>query len=81
MLIDLRKAIGREIDVLDRIGLVPGVIRSSNPFRDQLLVHLPHDQLPVAEQRCAISGRIEFRFDADTRPPQHDRRVFEAPVN
>ena len=81
MLIDLREAIRREVDVLDRIELVAGVIRRGNLFRDQLLVHLPHDELPVAEQRCAIGGRIEFCSDADTRPPQHHRCMLEAPVN
>ena len=57
--------------MLDRIGLVTGVIRRSNPFRDQLLVHLPHDELPVAEQHGALGSLIKIRFDADTRPPQH----------
>ena len=37
VLIDLREPIRREVDVLDRIGLVTGVIRRGNPFRDQLL--------------------------------------------
>ena len=32
MLIDLREAIRRKVDVLDRIELVSGVVRSSNPF-------------------------------------------------
>ena len=64
VLIDLREPIRREVDVLDRIGLVSGVIRRSNPFRDQLLVHLPHDELPVAEQHGALGFLIKIRFDS-----------------
>ena len=58
MLIDLREAIRREVDVLDGIGLVSGVIRRSNPFCGQLLVHLPHDQLPVTEQHSVLGFLI-----------------------
>jgi hypothetical protein len=58
MLVDLREAIRRKVDVLDPIELVSGVIRRSNPFRDQLLIHLPYDQLSVTEQHSVLGFLI-----------------------
>src|SRR5215472_1727620 len=57
------------------------MIRTCNFLRNELFVHLPQHQLPVAQQDGAFGFGIEFRFDSYPRPPQHYRRVLESPVN
>ena len=49
VLIDLSETVGREIDGPDIVELVPGVVGNTDFLRDELLVHLPHDELAVAQ--------------------------------